>query len=168
MRVSIAPVAGRSSRSFTYSTLGTMSRFARDGARDYDLVKLARSIALPAAPDRDQVGQAAALLGWVSDSVCYVFDPQGVELVQEPRLTWQQLAGDCDDMATLLAALLGALGIDAGFRAVATEVPGQFDHVYALAGVNGKWMPADATVRGAGLGWQPPHVSSLSTGIVWD
>lgn len=145
-----------------------MSQFARDGARDWRLIQFAREIALPRVPDRDQVGQAAAVLDWVGNNVCYVFDPMGVELVQEPLLTLREGAGDCDDMTCLTASLWGALGIDAALQAVATAAPSAFDHVYGFAGIGDRWYAGDSTVRGATLGWEPPHLAKMIQNVNWD
>ncbi len=113
---------------------------------------------------RGAVTEAGGVLGvalgrlfrFVRDSVQNRRDPPGVELVQAPRLTLEDRpAGDCDDKATLLAALFRALGVRVRFVAIDTTGE-RFDHVYLEAQVGGLWMPFDAFVPFAVPGWAYP------------
>mgnify|MGYP001612044145 CR=1 FL=1 len=58
-----------------------------------------------------------------------------------------RLVGDCDDISTLHAALLTALGFQVRFVAIrsAYENP-NFDHVYIEANNNGDWIMYDVTI----------------------
>jgi hypothetical protein len=109
----------------------------------------------------DDQGEAMALYRWVADRVRYVRDVAGVETLQAPWITIAEGSGDCDDKATLLAALLKASGNRAKltFRAVGTDprTPGQFRHVYLVARFPDQTrMALDATREGTRAGWEFP------------
>lgn len=77
----------------------------------------------------------SAMLAWVNRMVRYIPDPQGTELLHDPRLMahgiakGKQVYGDCDDMSLYLAALLKSVGQRPILRAVGyDERP--FSHVY--------------------------------------
>lgn len=141
----------------TVSTLDRMASGTVAALGDPTIVQLAREIVR--GRERDAAAQASALLSWVRRSIAYIPDPVGVELVQTPRETLRREAGDCDDMAALLAALAGAVGVPGAFVAVATrpELGGVPDHVYAELLCAGQWLGADPTVPGVPLGWRPPE-----------
>ena len=89
----------------------------------------------------------------------YVRDIRDVETVQIPIKTLEYRAGDCDDMVTLLAALLESIGYETRFVAMGTR-PGHFQHVFLEAQLpSGEWMALDPTepVR---AGWRPPVIES--------
>lgn len=77
------------------------------------------------------VGQIAAIWSSVRQRWRYVNDPRGREYVAMPRESIENsYAGDCDDFAVTLAAMLGAIGGEA--RVVFMEGP-QGGHAYAEA-----------------------------------
>lgn len=84
---------------------------------------------------KDRFGEIKALHQYVRDHIRYVRDVDGVETVQHPLYTMQVRQGDCDDKATLLAALLKSIGYPCEFVAVGFA-PGQFSHVYVNAVLN--------------------------------
>jgi transglutaminase-like putative cysteine protease len=105
-----------------------------------------------------------ALHAFVRDQITYRHDPDEFELVQSPAKTLEYRAGDCDDKATLLAALLKCLGHPARFVAVGRG--GQsFSHVAVETKVNNTgfdtrdWMFLETIVPVA-PGWYPPGVTS--------
>lgn len=97
---------------------------------------------------------------FVRDQIRYVMDPVAVELVQAPEVTLAVRAGDCDDKAVLLAALLMAIGHPCRFVAVAFDNPSVFEHVYVQAAVGdpaaGEWVSLDPT-EPYEMGWRPPN-----------
>jgi transglutaminase-like putative cysteine protease len=107
----------------------------------------------------DYFGKAAAIYDFVKSNVTYVPDPNGIEMVHWPTQTLSQGAGDCDDQATLVAALMESIGIPTRFAAVGFE-PGQFSHVYAEALIGRDWLPMDTTEPDRGIGWFPPGIVS--------
>jgi len=115
------------------------------------------------AQDRNDFELASALFHAVRRVVR--FRGEFSETVQTPLVTLQLGAGDCDDHATLMVALLRSIGIPARFKTVATDPsdPRNFNHVYALAGLRRgnkivMWLPVDTTVPQAHPGWEPSRV----------
>lgn len=90
-------------------TLVWMQRLAQDGSKDLRIRQLTENV-LCNVFDHDFMSEYVALLHWVQKNIRYVRDPILVEQVQTPWATVQARTGDCDDMATLLAALVGAVG----------------------------------------------------------
>lgn len=87
----------------------------------------------------DRRCQCAAVLAWVNRKVQYVADPNGVELLHDPRLMARAIAanrrvyGDCDDMSGYLAALLKSIGLHPVLRAVG-YLDRPLSHVYVCCG----------------------------------
>lgn len=67
--------------------------------------------------------------------------------------------GDCDDMASLVAALAGVVGFTTALRAYG-PYGHDFEHVYAIVGFPKynptEWRAMDTTVQRAYVGWEPP------------
>lgn len=146
----------------TAATLSMMRRLAQDGAKDRVVRETAISVVRSAAREHDHKSQLAALFRFVRDCIMFVSDVANVETLQSPRYTLHVMAGDCDDRATLLAALLRSIGIPAelSFRAVAA-VPGRnvFSHVYVVAQLNGERIALDPTFHSNAVGYEYPAVS---------
>lgn len=116
------------------------------------VVQTANNIVANVAP-RDADGQIATIGSWLDAHFRYLSDPVGVELLRDPAggiLEIRQRGytqGDCDEAATLAAALGMANGIPARFRALAfysTNAP--YTHVVCdLLGNGRKWTPIDIT-----------------------
>jgi transglutaminase superfamily protein len=110
--------------------------------------------------DRDDWGQAQAIYRAVKDKIR--FRGEYGETVQTPLLTLQWQAGDCDDFATLLCALLLSIGIPSRIQTIAVPGHKDFGHVFCVVGVRQRgqvvaWPPLDPTVPGTAAGWQPPN-----------
>ena len=56
------------------------------------------------------------------------------------------LEGDCDDIATLAAAMTKSLDIPTRLTAMQSEPDGEFDHVFSEARIGIHWIPIDPTV----------------------
>lgn len=134
-------------------TIKLMSRMVKDGKKSFPIINRARNI-ISGCQQKDYTCEARKLHAYVRDSVRYVQDPNGVELVQEPQKTLELQAGDCDDKATLLAALLEAIGHPTRFCIVGTE-PGVFSHVYVETKIGPEWIAAETT-EPVDFGWEPP------------
>lgn len=82
-------------------------------------------------------GFAIALYYWLERSVSFERDPDGIELVRSPLDMLDELDrdgvafGDCDDLATLAAAIIAAAGYPPVLVTVGTRKPGRFEHVFA-------------------------------------
>jgi len=80
--------------------------------------------------DKDYLSELVALHYFVCQRVRYQRDPLTVELVKTPEATLQTGVGDCDDIATLLAALVLLAGSPARFVTVGFQPRKPFTHVY--------------------------------------
>lgn len=142
-------------------TLGAMRRFVRKYRTNGTIYTLARSIVDPVRA-KDYYGEMVAVFKWVQNHIRYVRDIDGVESVQTPLATLEIGQGDCDDMATLLAALLSAIGAPVRFAALGFAPSNEYSHVIVEALVGREtWVPMDAIVPGARVGWRPPGVTRL-------
>lgn len=138
------------------ATLRRMRQLVRDAVRDPS--QQIRETALKIVGSAGFVDQVRQLQSFVQDNIRYIADPPDVELVQTPQYTLQQRAGDCDDQATLLAALLTALGHPAQF--IAVGLTGQpLSHVLIQTLIGQKWVSAETIIKKP-LGWSPPGVTS--------
>jgi transglutaminase-like putative cysteine protease len=141
-------------------TLKAMRQLARDAIRDPS--QGVRDAALQIITSDSYVQQVRDVQCWVQDNVRYVLDPidssGGVELVQTPQATLDKRAGDCDDQATLVAALLSSIGHPVRFIAVGFN--GQpFSHVLAQTKIGNGWVGVE-TIRAEPLGFMPPGITS--------
>lgn len=115
-------------------------RAMRDMARAvivHPLVRQTAATAVEFASPRDRSEQAYALRAWMADHLRFLRDPAGLEYVQPPLKLLTEIrdryytVGDCDDIATLGAALGLSIGIPARFRALAFSPTGPMQHVVA-------------------------------------
>lgn len=163
----------------TADTIAQMSRQARQGSTDV-LVRLWAIELLDRYElrtgqhinGRDHEGIARAFFeelqegGPGSNLVRFQNDPDRTERNESP---WIQLGTsgkvDCNNQATLMAALLMSVGIPAAFRTVMTDVrrPDQFSHVYTLARVKGRFIPVDTSVPFARFGSEPRATYGVKT-----
>jgi hypothetical protein len=84
----------------------------------------------------DYLGQAYAVREWLSQHITFLRDPAGVELLHTPEWLIRAIfmSGtakvDCDDVAILAAALMGAIGWRVAFVTVAFLDNAPFSHIY--------------------------------------
>lgn len=140
------------------STLKLMARLAREGKKSLP-VRLAALQLVESLPQRDWPAEVAALFQFVQDRIRYVRDVRGVETLQTPEQTLQLKQGDCDDKATLLAALLLSIGHPARFHAVGFRRD-SFAHVYPETRIGGRWVALETTQQRP-LGWAPVAVEHM-------
>jgi transglutaminase-like putative cysteine protease len=150
----------------TIATLKIMRGFVRDAVRNPDQTVRGRATALVSGlPARNWHAEIRALHSFVRDQMRYLRDPVDVELVQTPERSLEIMQGDCDDKATLLAALLDSIGHPARFVALGFNGEG-FSHVLVETRIahtgNDKrdWMPLE-TIIPREAGWFPEGVTSL-------
>lgn len=124
-----------------------------EGSLNPNIVKLAQ-IVTRNTPGKDQTSQARTIGNFISTTVHFV--NESGERLQTPVVTagWDgsrfdpnAAAGDCDDQAILLRAMLGALGIKSRFMVTSTGPDKQFSHVLVLAHDKrtGAWFRMDPT-----------------------
>ena len=133
-------------------TLKRMSRFAKDGKKSMPVRQTAMRLTRN-CQQKDFACEVRQLHAYVRDDVRYTLDIEGVETVQSPEKTLQFMAGDCDDKATLLAAMLGSIGHPTRFVAIGFE-PGIFSHVYLETKIGNNWIPLETT-EPVEVGWEP-------------
>lgn len=125
------------------------------------LSPMIRQAALEAARGMERgQGEIESVFNYVKDRI--EFRGEYAETLQEPRVTLQLGAGDCDDHASLVAALLASLGFETRFKTVATpRSDGDFSHVYVEVQdkKTQQWIPLDSTVDSASVGWEPPDAT---------
>ncbi len=106
------------------------------------------------APSRRPAAQARAIQEWVQSNVLYVNEPG--DIWYDPLRTLFNGAGDCDDMAVLVASLLETLRIPS--RLVVLRKGGRGYHVFVEVGLPPKsptrWIPVETVLR-VPMGWDP-------------
>lgn len=142
-----------------FATVRAMRELVNARKADPRIIQAATSIVW-CAPERDEWCEVEALHAYVRDSIRYVRDPHALESLTDPAVTLARRVGDCDDQATLLAALLEAVGYPTRFVIGAFAHPGAYDHVWLQVYAAGQWIDADPTEHEP-LGWQPPAPLSL-------
>jgi transglutaminase-like putative cysteine protease len=93
---------------------------------------------------KDFRGEASRLLTYVRDNIRYVGDIRDIEVLHDPETLLRTGAGDCDDKAILLAALLLSIGHQPRFVAVAFE-PDAYSHVWLQDLIYGEWLDLEPT-----------------------
>lgn len=140
------------------ATVRIMRDLAKASVRNPDqIVRTQARQLLADLPPRKFVAEVKALHAFVRDQIRYLKDPVGVELVQTPEKTLEYGQGDCDDKATLLAALLESAGHPARFVAIGLN-GGPFSHVLVETQVGPRWVPLE-TIIDKEAGWFPEGVT---------
>ena len=85
---------------------------------ELNIISLARFIV---SGCKGTLDEAETVRAWVRREIEYRNDPFGHELIQDPIVTLEQRAGDCDDMTILSGCLLRAIGHDCQACAVTWE-----------------------------------------------
>jgi transglutaminase-like putative cysteine protease len=152
-------------------TVANMRRLVDEGSRTLEVRQAAiGAIQMAGVGGHDVIGQVYAVFRFVRDRITFVNDPDGTEWLQTPRYTLQVAGGDCDDRATLLAAMLRTIGVPTDFKVVALDRrrPGSFSHVYAVAKLGrGRDIPLDPTYPENTLGSEPPGPTRTWTVSTW-
>ena len=145
-------------------TLHVMQRLVRAAVLDPSFVWWSREICQDCVA-RDEYCLALVIRQFVDMSVKFVRDPVGVESLTSPLTHMKKLrghygmtvGGDCDDAATLSAALGLAVGLPARFVViafpVAAPIPGEgfvednapYQHVFTELYAAGQWREMDTT-----------------------
>lgn len=117
-----------------------------------------RSLALRAIAgvrERDWRGEVDAVHRAVRNRIRYTMDPVGVELFVEPGRLLGEPAGDCDDHAALLGALLESIGHPVRLR-VGGPGGGKWSHVWLDVQERGRgWRALDPVAKMQALDFDP-------------
>jgi transglutaminase-like putative cysteine protease len=143
----------------TIATLKIMRQFARDSIRAPSQTIRTHAMNIVASlPARSFGREVESLHAFVRDQIRYVRDPVDLESVATPEKTLELGQGDCDDKATLLAALLESVGHPARFVAVGFG-GAPFSHVYTESKIGESWVPLE-TIIPRPMGWYPMNATS--------
>lgn len=143
----------------TKATLAMMVKLVRQWRKDPGIWKLSRQLT-QRVPSKDFRGEVETLFSWVKTHIRYVHDVNEVETLATPKATLEVKAGDCDDMAVLLASLLESVGHPTRFIALAFNAS-LFSHVLTETRIGSTWLPLDPTVASATVGWKPSDATRI-------
>lgn len=145
-------------RATTPATLARMWGYMRDAQSVLPVYQAARQLTQHLA-QKDHVGEARALFGFVRDRIRYVRDPYNLEALQTPAATLTLKTGDCDDKTILLGSLLLAIGMPVVLVA-GGYARDRYQHVWLRGQVMGRWLPMDPT-EPRPMGWEAPLFEKL-------
>lgn len=137
----------------TAATLNLMVKLARTWKKDPGIWKLTREL-LQSVPPHDSRAEIERLFHWVKQTIRYTQDVRGIETLATPKVTLEARAGDCDDMAVLLAVLLESAGHTTRFVALSFDTD-PYSHVITETRLGVSWIALDPTVPRATVGWRP-------------
>lgn len=150
------------------TTVSEMCRLAQRDSVYPEMAVLAERIRRRGRGDHRRIVREA--FRHVVRTVPYRSDPPGIEEVTAPKYSLRLQApagevrkywkpgGDCDDQATALVSLLGALGYDCWIKVIAWRVR-EYTHVFVTVRLpDGSKMPLDAVVGMRGFAWEKPGV----------
>jgi hypothetical protein len=141
----------------TEKTVEHVQALIRDGAKDFHVRQKAIDILLEkAVKPKDYLGEIKALFEWVQQHVRYTKDTYQVEVLHSARRMLELRAGDCDDMAILLGAMLEAIGHPVRLVIIGPDPFRRdlFTHIYLEVLHRGRWIPLDPTMPYP-MGWAP-------------
>ena len=146
-KVDLAPFRG------TEATLDLMAKYATgdEGERSHYVRNWTEGIVRRIAP-KDYLSEILALRSWATgNQIRYTNDARHVEQVRTPLRSLAEIeqtgiaALDCDDIATLLAAMYLQIGREVEFIVVGFKESGNFSHVFVRVREpkTGKWIVCD-------------------------
>lgn len=142
----------------TKATLKIMSKIVKTYKRAPAVRELALKLTM-GIPNQAFAQEAAELHSWVQRNIRYVKDVRGVETIQTPIQTLRLRAGDCDDMAIILASLLEAIGHPTRFVAVGFKGRG-FSHVLPQTRMGRRWVWLECT-KPLAFGQKPENMTKF-------
>ena len=141
----------------TQKTVEHVQALIRAGAKDFYVRQKAIDILLEKqVKPKDYLAEIKALFEWVQQHIRYTKDTFQVEVLHSAKRMLELRAGDCDDMAILLGAMLEAIGhpvrlVLSGPNPLRQDL---FTHIYLEVFHKGDWIPLDATMPHP-MGWAP-------------
>lgn len=132
------------------------------GTKDPKIYALARQVLTKqdgngnwVVAEKDHAGEAKALFDEVRKRVRYTWDPTDYDAFQTAVRTLELHAGDCDDMTSLLGALLRSVGHQVRSRIVQTKGSNTWNHIYLMVKVGNGWKALDPSVAKPAF-WEVP------------
>ena len=141
----------------TQETVEHVQALIRAGAKDFYVRQKAIDILLENhVKPKDYLAEIKALFEWVQQHIRYTKDTFQVEVLHSAKRMLELRAGDCDDMAILLGAMLEAIGHPVRLALSGPDPLRQdlFTHIYLEVFHKGRWIPLDATMPHP-MGWAP-------------
>ena len=141
----------------TLRTIEHIVELIKQGAKDFHVRQTAIDILVQrAVKPKDYLGEIKALFEWVQQKVRYTKDTVRVEVLHSAHRMLELRAGDCDDMAILLGAMLESIGHPVRLVLSGPDPLKQdlFTHIYVEVFHKGRWIPLDATMPHP-MGWAP-------------
>ena len=125
---------------------------------------------LAATSGRVPDNQLQAIYNWLSRHITFKRDPNGLENVRHPDQLVTEIeeygntSGDCDDVATLGAALIRQCGLRPALIVVSVKPSGAYHHVTAAAQLPGGLSVVDPQEKMTKL----PDNATRSAALLWD
>lgn len=154
------------------STIELIQKIARKEAGDPLVRRIANNILhYHNIPSHSYLEEARVIGQWVQENVRYVRDADGIEQLTSPNMMLRNMTelgymtGDCDDMTTLLAALLLSIGCRPTLRCVRYQATsGHYNHIYVVVYEQNHPNPTqrlvlDAIIKNKPIGTEMPHKS---------
>lgn len=113
----------------TRQTLRLMADLIRQGREALPVREMAKTL-VRQLPQKDYMGEIAAVHAFVRDRVRYTRDIRNVETLHTAERLLQDRQGDCDDKAILVAAMLESIGHETQLVAIGPSKQ-HFVHVFA-------------------------------------
>jgi len=120
------------------------------GERSVKLRSITESVVQGLQP-KDYLSEILAVRHYVASHVRYLNDPLTTEWTKDPERLADEIldrgvaVGDCDDIASLIAAMLRQCGREVEFITVGFGAPGKYAHVFVRAKEpkTGRWIVCD-------------------------
>lgn len=110
-------------------TVKIIRALANQFKKDIRLRELAGDIV---RPYRKNVDKIEAVFDWIKANVKYVRDIEGIETIHTPYKILRQGYGDCDDLATISATLLKAVGYKVFYVVTSNRPDKKFNHIFLI------------------------------------
>lgn len=149
----------------TMKVVQIMRAMGEDAAHS-PLVQRAASEISAQAHGAEPIDRLHSLYHYLRQHIAFKPDTLNAETIRHPEQLLTEIystgkaAADCDDVATLAAAIMRAMGIQPLFVLVARR-PGPFEHVHPAAIINDEIMPFDPQ-EGYELGHLTPGVRRVT------
>jgi hypothetical protein len=141
----------------TSQTIDRMRDMVTLGKREFAVRKLIKQLVFACNP-KDYYCYAQKAHEFCRDQVRYVFDPSGVELIENPARILESRVADCDSIVILMASLCEQMGFPCRFVTIKADSkrPDSYSHVFLEVKIpNQGWVASDPTQPNRAFGWSP-------------